>query len=113
MQKYLTFLEQCTSSSETALEMPKFVPRERKHKVRARQRNGKHSKTVEAIDTNTVEILASTASEKELRRQALREELKSQQTVKSNKKQKRLDKYIVRRRCRDYSRYMFPDYFSG
>lgn len=75
--------------------MPKFVPRERKHKVIARQKNGSRSKVVETFDTYTVELPKSTPSEKELRRQALRDELKSQQIVKSSKKQKRLDKYIV------------------
>ena len=93
--------------------MPKFVPRERKHKVRARQKNnGKHSNAAEAIDTNAVEIPASTPSGKELLRQSLREELRSQQTIKSSKKQKRLEKYIVSRCCKIIC-LKFPNHFSG
>ena len=93
--------------------MPKFVPRERKHKVRARKDNGKHKNVVEEIDTNAVEILATSPSEKELRRQALRKELRSQQTVKSSKKQKRLDKYIVRKCFKGYLQCAPPDNSSG
>ena len=75
--------------------MPIFVPRERKHKVRARQEKGTRSNFNESVDSNAVELSKTTPSEKESRRQALREELRSQQNVKSSKKQKRLDKYIV------------------
>ena len=75
--------------------MPKFVPRERKHKVRQRLDHGNQSCARDAVDTNVAEIQPSTASEREIRRHALMVELKSQQMVKSSKKQKRLDKYIV------------------
>lgn len=77
--------------------MPKFVPRERKHKVRKRLeehgnggRNGHH-----ANDPNAVEILPSTSREKQDRRHAMKDALRAQQPQMSSKRQKRLDKYIV------------------
>ena len=74
--------------------MPKFVPRERKHKVR--QRTIKQNNGVAAVDSHASEILPNSSVEKEQRRQILRDELKAQQPRISGKKQKRLDKYIVR-----------------
>lgn len=76
--------------------MPKFVPRERKHKVRARQINSEQGGKLHGQDTNTAEIQPKTASERDLRRQALREQLRPPLSAKSRKKQKRLEKYIVR-----------------
>ena len=78
--------------------MPKFVPRERKHKVRQRQErkaNGRDDGLVLA-DSNVAEILPISISEKEQRRQDLKDQFKNQQPKISGKKQKRLDKYIVR-----------------
>ncbi|KAI9832523.1 MAG: hypothetical protein M1819_004312 [Sarea resinae] len=74
--------------------MPKFVPRQRKHKARQRQsQNG--SATISAVaDSNAAEILPASKSEKEERRRQLREELRAQQSKVSSKKQKRLEKYI-------------------
>lgn len=78
---------------ETCVEvrMPKFTPRQRKQKHRQREH------ATAPVDTNVAEILPVSKSEKEAKRQKLREELRSQQTNISAKKQKRLDKYIVRR----------------
>ena len=78
-------------------QMPKFVPRERKHKVRKRLEahvNGGGNGHL-ANDPNAVEILPGTSKEKEDRRQAMKNALRAQQPQMSSKKQKRLDKYIV------------------
>jgi ATP-dependent RNA helicase DHX37/DHR1 len=72
--------------------MPKFKPRQRKHKQRRREEQSS-SKRVE--DTNVTELLPESKAEREERREALREELRSQQPQVSSKKKKRLDKYIV------------------
>lgn len=73
--------------------MPKFVPRQRKHKVRQREaQNG-------VADSNTVEILPTSKEERDIRRQEMRAQLKAEQLANSkvsSKKKKRLDKYIVR-----------------
>ncbi|KAL4927451.1 ATP-dependent RNA helicase ECM16 [Aspergillus undulatus] len=66
--------------------MPKFVPRQRK------QRHRQQANPV--ADTNATEIPPLTKSEKEARKEKLREELKAQHPKISAKKQKRLDKYI-------------------
>lgn len=68
---------------------PKFVPRRRKQKHRAKE-------TQPQTDSNVLEIVPLSKDEKEARRQKLREELRSQHPKISAKKQKRLDKYIVR-----------------
>ena len=73
--------------------MPKFVPRQRKHKARDRE---KRNSAVELApsDTNAAEILPPSKLELEEKRRKLREELRAQQPKISSKKQKRLDKYI-------------------
>ena len=78
-------------------QMPKFVPRERKHKVRKRlETNGKSDRNGHlASEPNAVEILSSTSRGKEDRRKAMKDALRAQQPQMSSKKQKRLDKYIV------------------
>jgi ATP-dependent RNA helicase DHX37/DHR1 len=68
--------------------MPKFVPRQRKQKHRQQAANA-------AVDTNAAEIQPLSKSEREARKEKLREELRAQHTKISAKKQKRLDKYIV------------------
>lgn len=77
--------------------MPKFVPRERKHKVRKRlEENGNGNRNDHlASDPNAVEILPSTSMGKEDRRKAMKDAVRAQQPQMSSKKQKRLDKYIV------------------
>ncbi|KAL4941458.1 P-loop containing nucleoside triphosphate hydrolase protein, partial [Aspergillus oleicola] len=66
--------------------MPRFVPRQRK------QRHRQQANPV--ADTNAAEIAPLTKSEKEVRKEKLREELRAQNPKISAKKQKRLDKYI-------------------
>lgn len=69
--------------------MPKFTPRQRKQKHRRKE-------STAPVDTNVAELAPVSKSEKEARRQKLREELRDEHTNVSSKKQKRLDKYIVR-----------------
>ncbi|KAL9105459.1 MAG: hypothetical protein Q9227_009368 [Pyrenula ochraceoflavens] len=68
--------------------MPAFVPRQRK---KGAQRRGKREAL---LDTNQIQIIPEDKTEKEARRQNLRDELRASQTSISRKKQKRLDKYI-------------------
>ncbi len=75
--------------------MPKFVPRQRKHKINKRVAHDGKSGNGVVSDSNVVELLPVTKTEKEERRIQLREELRAQQSKVSSKKQKRLDKYIV------------------
>lgn len=77
--------------------MPKFVPRQRKHKVLARQKHGDAAGgPAPASDANAAEILPAERQERELRKKALREELERESAGKmSGKKRKRLEKYIV------------------
>lgn len=72
------------------VKMPKFVPRQRKHKARDRQNQPKLPQ-----DTNVAEVAPVSKKEKEEKRQKLQAELRAQQSKISSKKQKRLDKYIV------------------
>ncbi|KAI9655114.1 MAG: putative ATP-dependent RNA helicase DHR1 [Bathelium mastoideum] len=73
--------------------MPKFVPRQRKHKARDRQ---KQNRSVAASDTNAVELSPESKNDRQKRRQQLQQELRAQQPQSkvSAKKQKRLNKYI-------------------
>lgn len=72
-----------------SVEMPKFTPRQRKQKHRRTESGA-------PVDTNVAELAPVSKDEKEARRQKLREELREQHSNVSSKKQKRLDKYIVR-----------------
>ena len=73
--------------------MPKFVPRQRKHKVLARQKTQAHEA---AADTNATEILPQDEQERAQKKAALKNELtRESQGKMSGKKKKRLDKYIV------------------
>ena len=77
--------------------MPKFVPRQRKHKVRKRlEQDGGNKGVPSGNDSNATEILLLNVTEKEKKRQDMKIALRVQQTNISSKKQKRLDKYIVR-----------------
>ncbi|KAF2826150.1 P-loop containing nucleoside triphosphate hydrolase protein [Ophiobolus disseminans] len=72
--------------------MPKFVPRQRKHKVIARQK-GSNPSTV--ADANAEQIIPAEQREREEKKRALREELTRESQGKiSGKKKKRLDKYV-------------------
>lgn len=70
--------------------MPRFVPRERKHKKIAR------NKSISDSNTNSETIIPESQSERETRRDALREQIRAQQpeSKSSSKKKKRLEKYI-------------------
>lgn len=70
--------------------MPKFVPRQRKHKVLDRSKPAPNVSS----DSNQIQIVPATKSEKEEKRQTLKEELRAGQSKISSKKQKRFDKYI-------------------
>jgi ATP-dependent RNA helicase DHX37/DHR1 len=70
--------------------MPKFVPRQRKHKVRQREATTDNV----SANTNQIQLLPQTQSERDEKRRKLKEELRAGQDKISGKKQKRLDKYI-------------------
>ena len=76
--------------------MPKFVPRQRKHKLKQRAKHNDISVGGHGQDSNAAEILPVTKNEKEEKRRRLKADLRAQQPKVSSKKQKRLDKYIVR-----------------
>jgi hypothetical protein len=79
-------------SCDIPIAMPKFVPRQRKHKAIARR---KHS--IPQDDANTAEILPEAERERAEQKRALKDELLRETQGKiSGKKKKRLDKYIVR-----------------
>ncbi|KAK3698389.1 putative ATP-dependent RNA helicase DHR1 [Vermiconidia calcicola] len=71
--------------------MPRFVPRERKHKKIARVHKATNTST-----TNAEQIIPESQTEREARRDALKAELRAAQPESkgSSKKRKRLDKYI-------------------
>ena len=71
--------------------MAPFVPRQRKHRKRQREERG----VGDGSDPNAVEILPTSVKEMNIKKSALKKELRSQQPKMSSKKQKRLDKYIV------------------
>ena len=76
--------------------MPKFIPRQRKHKVIQRQKTSSNrSNAPDHGDTNAVEILSSPQTEKEKKRAELKTAIHAEQPHVSSKKKKRLDKYIV------------------
>ena len=74
--------------------MPRFVPRERKHKVR--RRDAYHNYGNVLGDSNVSEVLPGSQAKKEEDRKLLKETLSAQQSSMSSKKRKRLDKYIVK-----------------
>ena len=69
--------------------MPRFVPRERKHKKVSRVEKDDRN----ATNTNVETIIPETQSEKDARRTALKQQLHPENKI-SGKKRKRLDKYI-------------------
>lgn len=74
--------------------MPKFVPRERKHKLR--RKDTRDGKSGPSNDSNAPELIPGPKSEREEKRRQLKEDLRAQQPKVSSKKKKRLDKYVVR-----------------
>src|SRR5688572_27435831 len=82
---------------------PKFVPRQRKHKVLARQRaeqNAKH----EVEDTNQDVVVPVSKQEREAKKATLREELRQEAGKMSGKKAKRFEKYLDNKLKKDENR---------
>jgi ATP-dependent RNA helicase DHX37/DHR1 len=82
--------------------MPKFVPRQRKHKVLARAKPKAH--TAEPVDSNVVEHIPAAKAEIEDQKRLLKEELRKEGTKISGKKAKRLEKYIETKLKKDENR---------
>ncbi|KAJ0161106.1 putative ATP-dependent RNA helicase PB1A10.06c [Colletotrichum tanaceti] len=82
--------------------MPKFVPRQRKHKVLARER-AKGNGVVD-LDTNTDEILPEDQKRLQEKRDQLKAELQGDGAKASGKKAKRLEKYITNKLRKDENR---------
>lgn len=85
--------------------MAKFVRRQRKHKVLAREKareNGTHDATEQ--DSNVQEILPAQVREREERKARLKDELRSQGVKVSSKKAKRFDKYVENKLKKDETR---------
>jgi ATP-dependent RNA helicase DHX37/DHR1 len=83
--------------------MPKFVPRQRKHKVLARLKD--KTRNVEPIaDTNVVEHIPKAKAELEEKKRRMKEELLREGPKVSGKKAKRLEKYIENKLKKDENR---------
>ena len=76
--------------------MTKFVPRQRKHKVLQKQKHHAGKYKTENGDTNVAEILPAVDARREKKKMEMKAALKAQQPAISGKKQKRLEKYLVR-----------------
>ncbi|KAF2121225.1 P-loop containing nucleoside triphosphate hydrolase protein [Lophiotrema nucula] len=73
--------------------MPKFIPRQRKHKVLARQKNA--TSALLPSDANATEILPAEQRAQNERKKVLKDEMiRDSEGRMSSKKKKRLDKYI-------------------
>lgn len=83
--------------------MGKYVPRQRKHRVLARERaqeNGRH----EVEDSNQAELAPSDIQQREEQRAKLRQELRQEAGKVDGKKAKRLEKYIEGKLRKDENR---------
>jgi ATP-dependent RNA helicase DHX37/DHR1 len=83
---------------------PKFVPRLRKHKVLARQKDEAGSAQPEQGDSNVLEYIPPAKADIEARKAAIRAELKVEGQKISGKKAKRLEKYIETKLKKDENR---------
>ncbi|KUJ20055.1 P-loop containing nucleoside triphosphate hydrolase protein [Mollisia scopiformis] len=83
--------------------MGKFVPRQRKHKVLARQKR-QHGSHEPVVDSNAVEVLPAAKAEIQEEKRHMKEELQAQGTKVSGKKAKRLEKYIESKLKKDENR---------
>ncbi|KAI8960535.1 P-loop containing nucleoside triphosphate hydrolase protein [Daldinia sp. FL1419] len=98
----------------TTVKMPKFVPRQRKHKVLAREKarqNGIQDggDVPQQTDSNALEILPDAQkADREARRAQLRDELKGEVKV-SGQKAKRLEKYIDNKLKKDENRLLLAE----
>jgi hypothetical protein len=99
--KYHTRIYSAASSKFVAttpqdLNMPTFVPRQRKHKIQKRVIKSHDQEREQGNgDANATLLLPASKQEQEEKRRALKEKLRSDAPKISGKKQKRLDKYIV------------------
>lgn len=82
--------------------MPKFVPRQRKHKVLARSKD-KHGDS-QPQDSNVIEHIPAAKAEIEEQKRRMKEELRKEGTKISGKKAKRLEKYIENKLKKDENR---------
>ncbi|KAK8927151.1 hypothetical protein H634G_01888 [Metarhizium anisopliae BRIP 53293] len=82
--------------------MARFVPRQRKHKVLARQK-AKEAAQHEVHDTNQ-ELLPATQAERQEKKARMKEELRQDGVKVSGKKAKRLEKYIENKLRKDENR---------
>ncbi|KAK9440200.1 DEAH-box RNA helicase [Metarhizium brunneum] len=82
--------------------MARFVPRQRKHKVLARQK-AEEAAQHEVRDTNQ-ELLPATQAERQEKKARMKEELRQDGVKVSGKKAKRLEKYIENKLRKDENR---------
>ncbi|KID86816.1 DEAH-box RNA helicase [Metarhizium guizhouense ARSEF 977] len=82
--------------------MARFVPRQRKHKVLARQK-AEEAAQHEVRDTNQ-EVLPATQAERQEKKARMKEELRQDGVKVSGKKAKRLEKYIENKLRKDENR---------
>ncbi|GKT99000.1 deah-box rna helicase [Fusarium langsethiae] len=83
--------------------MSKYVPRQRKHKVLARER-AKENAQHEVQDTNQDELLPTAKADREAKKAQLKAELRQEGAKMSGKKAKRLEKYIEGKLRKDENR---------
>jgi ATP-dependent RNA helicase DHX37/DHR1 len=83
--------------------MKKFVPRQRKHKVIARNKD-KSNESYSAIDSNATEHIPASKTEHDEKKRALKEQLQNELPKVSGKKAKRLEKYIETKLRKDENR---------
>jgi ATP-dependent RNA helicase DHX37/DHR1 len=83
--------------------MAKYVPRQRKHKVLARER-AKENAQHEVQDTNQDELLPTAKADREAKKAQLKAELRQEGAKMSGKKAKRLEKYIEGKLRKDENR---------
>ncbi|KAH6715145.1 P-loop containing nucleoside triphosphate hydrolase protein [Leptodontidium sp. MPI-SDFR-AT-0119] len=85
--------------------MGKFVPRQRKHKVKERERREKEGASQDpTVDSNAVEIIPAAKTEHEEKKRRMREEIEKQGPKISGKKAKRLEKYLETKLRKDENR---------
>jgi ATP-dependent RNA helicase DHX37/DHR1 len=82
--------------------MPKFVPRQRKHKVLARKKSNGDSQP--SVDSNVVEHIPVAKAEIEEKKRRMKEELQKDGKKISGNKAKRLEKYIENKLKKDENR---------
>ncbi|KAI0603457.1 helicase associated domain-containing protein [Biscogniauxia sp. FL1348] len=82
----------------------KFVPRQRKHKVIARQRAAENAVHELGQDSNAAEIIPDAQRERQEKKTQLREQLRNEGIKVSSKKAKRLDKYVDNKLKKDENR---------